>query len=300
MDQFNRTWILETGVPIVQQYDGLTIRALYYRLVAVGMTNTIRHYKRVQQAMTDARWDGTLPFGAFVDYDRQMEGQTDAEETDLAESIIKGKQQIKNWMTFYHKNRWENQEVYPEVFIEKKALQGVFMRPCEDMDIALCPCKGYPSLTYLYDASQRFQEAEANGKHLIILYFGDYDPSGEDIPRSIKENLSKMGVEVEVKRILLMKEQVIKWNLPPAPTKTYKIGKRKDGSIGYVGDTREKNWDGLGQVELDAIEPNKLKVLISEAIDEIFDYDLYAELMEQEDEEEKEYRIELKEYVNSL
>lgn len=287
MDQFNRKWILETGIPIVKEYDGnLTIRALHYRLVAAGMTNTIQHYKRVQQAMTEARWNQLIGFSAFMDHDRRVEGQTDAEVTILEDSITRGKQQIKAWMNNYSKNRWENQEVYPEVFIEKKALQGVFVEPCEAMDIALCPCKGYPSLTYLYDASVRFQEAEAKGKHCIILYFGDYDPSGEDIPRSIAENLYNMGADVEVKRILLMEEQVIKWNLPPAPTK--------------VTDSRSAAWTGLGQVELDAVEPNKLKVLIAEAIDEIFDRELYDELMEEEETEETEYRIELKQYVNSL
>ena len=46
-DGFNRQWIIENGIPIVRGYDGsLTIRALYYRLVAAGMTNSIQHYKR--------------------------------------------------------------------------------------------------------------------------------------------------------------------------------------------------------------------------------------------------------------
>ena len=83
-----------------------------------------------------------------------------------------------------------------------------------------------------------------------------------------------------------MEHQVIKWNLPAAPTKET--------------DSRSAAWSGLGQVELDAIEPNKLKKLIAAAIDEIFDEDLYMELIQQEEEEEAEYRTELKIYVNSL
>ena len=126
------------------------------------------------------------------------------------------------------------------------------------------------------------------------------DPSGEDIPRSIYENLIKFGVEVEVRRIALMEEQVIEWNLPPAPTKEFKIGKRKDGSLGYIGDVREKNWDGLGQVELDTVKPEKLIELCENAIQEVFDEDKYNELLEQEREERNEYRIEIKNFVNNL
>jgi hypothetical protein len=155
-------------------------------------------------------------------------------------SADNAKNQIKLWATSYHKNRWENQPIYPEVFIEKKALQGVFEKPCKDWDVALNPCKGYPSLTFLYDAKKRYEEAIKSGKTPIILYFGDYDCSGEDIPRSIQDTLSRMGTDVEVRRIALMEEQVTDWKLPPAPTKTK--------------DTRSRNWTGLGQVELDAVD----------------------------------------------
>ena len=150
MDQFDRTWIIQKGVPIVQEYGGnITLRALHYRLVAKGMTNTVQHYKRVIGAMTKARWDGLVEFDDFVDHDRTVEGETDFEFTTVDSKVEHSEYYMKYYMNNYYKNRWENQEYYPEVFIEKKALQSVFQEPCESMDVALCPCKGYPSLTYL-------------------------------------------------------------------------------------------------------------------------------------------------------
>jgi len=246
-DEFTRSWIIENGIPIVESYAGnITLRALHYRLVASGMTNSTNHYKRVIAAMSKARWDGLLTFDSFVDHERSVEGNTDADETILEDEISYGKNQINAWMNSYSKNRWENQKYYPEVFIEKKALQGVFGKPCSALDVALCPCKGYPSLTYVNQAAERFDEAISRGQEPIILYFGDYDPSGEDIPRSIGDTLYRIGTEVEIKRIALMENQVIKWKLPPAPKK--------------AADSRSANWDGLGQVELDAVEPKKLQV----------------------------------------
>lgn len=288
-DLFTRSWITEKSIEIIQEYDAgvLTIRGLHYRLVAAGMTNSLTHYKRVVAAMIEARWSGKVAFETFSDHDREMLGETDFEETDLDESIQKAKNQIRAWMTYYSKNRWENQPFYPEVFIEKKALQGVFQSVCTQNDVALGACKGYPSLTFLNDAAKRFQEAENHGKKPVILYFGDYDPSGEDIPRAIEENIIRLGCSsIEVRRIALLENQVIEWNLPPAPVKE--------------GDSRSVNWDGLGQVELDAVEPNLLRKLCQDSIDMVFDKELYEALQNQEDTEQSEYQNELKKFVATL
>ncbi len=185
---FDKKWIIETGIPIVKSYNGnLTLRALHYRLVAAGMTNDVAHYKKVVNAMIQARWEGLLEFDDFLDHERETHGFTEYEVTKVDDKAYEAKTQIKAWATSYRKNRWENQPIYPEVFIEKKALQGVFNMPCRRWDIALSPCKGYPSLTFQYDAKKRFEQAVENGKEPIILYFGDYDCSGEDIPRSLKD-----------------------------------------------------------------------------------------------------------------
>lgn len=285
--EFDKSWITRIGLPIVRSYgSSLTLRSLHYKLVAAGMTNDVNHYKKVINAMTDARWEGLVAFNAFVDNDRETLGTTDYATTNPESSADYAKERIKSWATYYSKNRWENQPIYPEVFIEKKALQGVFENICSEWDIALSPCKGYPSLTFQWEIKRRFENAIKEGKEPVILYFGDYDCSGEDIPRSIKDTLFRMGVDVEVKRIALMEEQVIEWNLPPAPTKST--------------DTRSANWDGLGQVELDAVDNSKIQSLLKEAIQGVFDQDLHDELLEQQDEEEIEFKEILKRDFNTL
>lgn len=73
-DEFTRDWIIENSVEILSRYEPgvLTIRALHYQLVSIGMTNTLQHYKRVVAAMEVARWDGRVDFEAFSDRDRSM------------------------------------------------------------------------------------------------------------------------------------------------------------------------------------------------------------------------------------
>jgi len=249
------------------------------------MTNDIQHYKRVVAATGQARWDGVISFNAFSDRDRALACETLSAPTILEERMDEAKTQVKLWMTSYYKRKWENQPYYPEVFIEKKALEGVFYKPCLRHGVALGACKGYPSLTFLHDAANRFSDAVYQGKKPIILYFGDYDPSGEDIPRALAENIRNLGCdEIEVRRICLMEEQVLDWHLPPAPTK--------------VTDSRSANWDGLGQVELDAVRPEKLISLLDDAISDIFDEELYDELKETEQEEREQFRTEMKRYVD--
>lgn len=288
-DKFTKRWITENAIEIISRYEKgvLTLRGLHYQLVSIGMTNSIRHYKRVVSAMIDARWNGLVDFDAFSDLDRTMVGETSYEPTDLQMEQDKAKEAIRSWMTLYYKNRWENQVYYPEILIEKKALQGVFEPVCRRNSIALGACKGYPSLTFLNQATSRFMEAENIGRQPIILYFGDYDPSGEDIPRSIRENIQRLGCEsVIVRRIALMEEQVIKWKLPSAPIKE--------------GDSRSAKWDGLGQVELDAVEPTKLQQLCQDAIDDIFDVGLFDELQGIEAMERTDYVEHLKKYISNL
>jgi hypothetical protein len=288
LDIYTRDWIIRNSISIITRYKTgeLTLRALHYQLVGRGMFNTMQHYKRVVSAMEVARWSGDVEFDTFTDLERTMANKTRAEETDLDDSVEAAKDAIQSWMNYYSKNRWENQPIYPEIFIEKKALQMMFQNTADINDIALGAVKGYPSLTFLYEAANRFKEMNRRGKQCVILYFGDYDPSGEDIPRSIEENINRMGGNVEVRRFALFESQVLEWNLPPAPTKDT--------------DSRTANWDGIGQVELDAVDRDVLQQLTQSAIDSVFDQDLHNELLSQEEDEQTEYVKQLKDYVNGL
>ncbi len=287
MSEYTRKWITENSIEVLKSYEGqITLRQLYYRLVALGMTNDVKHYKKVIGAMGDARWDGSVEFGAFIDRERSMYGITEATPINLQERIERGKEQVKAWMEDFHLNRWENQPEYFEIWIEKKALQGVFESPCNTFDLGLAPCKGYPSLTFLHEALERFNDAFDREQLPFIFYFGDYDPSGEDIPRSIHDNFARMGLPIEVRRIALTPIHIEEMKLPSVPAK--------------LTDTRTKNWAGKGVVELDAVEPRTLTKMVESVIKEHFDTDLYDELKERESIEREQYQIALKEFVEGL
>ncbi len=286
-DAFGREWIIENANRILKEYmGGITVRQLYYRLVSIGLPNGLKFYKRVVESTSDARWSGKMSKRSFVDRERGLVGGTDWEDKDLDAEIRRGFAQVKAWMSAYSLNRWSNQPKYVEVWIEKKALQGVFESPCSRRDVGLAPCKGYPSITFLSEAADRLRGPMAADKEVIILYFGDYDPSGEDIPRNVEDSLGRLGAAVTVKRLALLPEQIEEMGLPGVPPKET--------------DSRTNAWAGNEAVELDAVDPKVLAKMCEDAIDAEFDEDLKAELDDQEEEERKKYVKALKAKVATL
>ena len=284
-DGFGREWINENAIATLENYDVMTVRQLFYRLVSKGYPNTMKHYKRVVAAMTKARWDGIVGFDAFIDREREPYGTTEINEKILSDEITDAQWGLRIRTRSYRLNRWAFQDEYVEVWIEKKALQGVFESPCNQKCVGLFACKGYPSLTALHEAKERFEKAVDEGKHPVIIYFGDHDPSGDDIPRNIEQSLSQMGVDIEIDRVGLTKQQVIDLGLPPAPTKKT--------------DSRTKGWDGLGQVELDAVEPDMLIDWVNNAIFNHYDTDHHNEYELRQKTERGEFKKSMIDYVTS-
>ena len=144
--------------------------------------------------------------------------------------------------------------MYAEVWLEKDALAGVLMPVTSRYDIPLMVSRGYASLSYLYEAASYMREL---AKPVVILHFGDHDPSGRDAADKIEQTLREFAPEVEIEfcRMAVTAEQIEAWALPTRPTKTT--------------DSRTKTWDGGDSVELDAIEANTLRSLLEDEIEAI-------------------------------
>jgi hypothetical protein len=90
----------------------------------------------------------------------------------------------------------------------------------------------------------------------VVLYFGDFDPSGVDIERDLSERLGKyMAGDFTVRRVALTDEQIIKYDLPPMPVKVSDA--RSEGFLEAYGNK---------SVELDALDPNTLKFMVAQSI----------------------------------
>lgn len=247
-----------------QQGFSLTLRQLYYQLVARGVIpNTQRDYKRLGSIINDARLAGEVDWYAIEDRTRALQGnQHWSSPTEIIEAAIDG----------YKINKWLNQSYRVEAWIEKDALVGVISGICRTLDIDYFSCRGYTSASEMWKAGQRLKRYWSRGYKPLVLHLGDHDPSGIDMTRDIDDRLKLFsGGGVFVKRIALTMDQVEEHGPPPNPAKI--TDSRFEG---YVVEYGKECW------ELDALEPRVMCDLIEDEVLDVRDEDLWEEACEVE------------------
>jgi hypothetical protein len=92
----------------------------------------------------------------------------------------------------------------------------------------------------------------------VLVYTGDFDPSGEDIARDFVE---RVGVFDDVVRVAVNADQIVSLGLSPMPGKTSDA--RAAGFVARHGQ--------LVQVEVEAVHPDTLHELYQAAIGAVND-----------------------------
>ncbi len=105
-------------------------------------------------------------------------------------------------------------------------------------------------------------DVRRQGRPAVLLYAGDHDPSGEDIDRDFEKRSACWD---KVVRVALTASQVEAYHLPPNPGKA--TDSRAAGFIARHG--------ALVQVELDALDPDDLRGLFTQAIEPFWDTSRY-------------------------
>jgi hypothetical protein len=256
-------------IEILNEYsEPMTVRQMFYQLVGrfSEYPNNHRFYeKQLNYNAERARKAGDIPFDSFIDPTRQLIKNN---------SWKKLQEFIDDVPIFYNKDKWKNQKIYLEVWLEKDTLLGIFEDICEEYDVPLLSGHGQFSLSCLNEASKRYNSNSGTGikpadckdiwevvekckKRFHILYFGDYDPEGEDIPRNCKQRLKDFfGINAFFDRIALNEEDIEKYNLPP------KMSEKQSS----LREKFESEHDIKGVVELDALPPNVLRDLAKKNI----------------------------------
>jgi hypothetical protein len=130
---------IEVCNEIIDEYTSaglrLTLRQLYYQLVTKNIiTNEEKSYKHLSSLISDARLAGLVDWSAIEDRIRQPRIQN--EFTNLAELIETAVQS-------YRLPRWEGQEYYVELWLEKDALAGVLTPLAREFHATLMVNRGY-------------------------------------------------------------------------------------------------------------------------------------------------------------
>ncbi len=229
----------------------MTVRQVFYQLVSRGaIEKSELQYRAVVRQLTLMRRDGRADLDSIADNTRWVHKPT---------SYRNLKEAVDRLARGYRRAKWDDQELYVEVWLEKDALAGVLFPVTGSYDVPLMVTRGYPSVTYLASAAGEIQRV---GKPTVLLYCGDYDPSGVDINRNVQDGIHEFAPEADVtlQRIAVTEDQIASLGLPTRPTKR--------------SDARAHKFEGES-VELDAIPGRRLRELVEGAIKRYIDMDAW-------------------------
>lgn len=252
----------------------LTLRQLYYQLVSRNViTNEEKSYKTLGKLVSDARLAGLMSWDAIEDRIRTpVVPQQFNDLAHLAEAASRA----------YRLPRWDGQQNYIELWVEKDALAGVLAPIAREYHITLMVNRGYSSTSAMYESAKRFLDAEEgdgrpnSSKDLHLLYLGDHDPSGEDMVRDVRDRLRTFDAVVDVQKVALTMEQIDEYSPPPNPAKVSDSRAAK-----YIELHGDSSW------EVDALPPEVLTELIVEKIQELLDRPTMDRIMEREELDKK-------------
>jgi hypothetical protein len=204
--------------------------------------------QRVYRLLKEARERGDIPWEWIVDETREIERtSTWNNPAEYARCVARS----------YRRDFWNQQPGRVEVWSEKGTVRGVLGPVLDLYAVGFRVMHGFSGATTIHDVAQ-----DDDGRALIALYAGDYDPSGmfmsaEDLPTRLSEY---GGDHVTLRRIALTRDHVN--GLPSFPA----TDKRKDPRYAWF----RTNY-GTRCWELDAMDPNDLRDCVENAIVELIE-----------------------------
>lgn len=255
--------ILSLAQQVLEVDSPMTVRQIYYRCVANQIIDNNRsEYQMVSKVLVDARLNEDIEWEKIEDRLRKPRKPSYWDDLkDYAVTIRRA----------YHRDIWPTQERYVEVWLEKDALSGIFEDVVHKYGITLNVGRGYDGWDSIHNASERYAEMLEDDKETTILYFGDFDPSGEDMVRSLEDRLNRLDVFPTIRKCALTMEDITKYNLPPDMTK--RTDSRRDAFVAKNGDV---------SVELDAMTPSMLRTRLVGEIEGILDMEAYQTIRDTE------------------
>jgi hypothetical protein len=237
--------LIDAMYTIAEATRPITGRGIGYKLFAAGMTPSMARasMQSVYRLLKEARERGMIPWSWIVDEARELERTPSWD--DPAEFV-------RLVSRAYRRDFWTQQPTRVEVWSEKGTVRGVLAPALDKYGVGFRVMHGFSGATTLYDVAQ-----DADGRRLIVLYCGDYDPSGmwmseQDLPG----RLSKYGGgHVTLVRIALVRDDLD--GLPSFPASDKEKDPRYKWFTRHFGN---RCW------ELDAMDPNDLRARVETEI----------------------------------
>jgi len=208
-------------------------RKLYYNLWDAGKFPSGNNpYKALDNFLVEERLKGHIPSGVLKDVGRETE---------------------EDYLIFYPRDDWLPN--YCELWIEKEADVDDFRTLVRDLEINVRKAKGFggwEAACHNFKNIVKMMYKEETQKQVYIFYFGDMDPSGDDMGRHLREQVEhfknydfgygkyRLG-EAKVIRLGITQEQIAEHKIALKPDKA--IFDKLFGTSVEAGDNRDKPGD---------------------------------------------------------
>lgn len=236
---------------VCERHQPVTVRQAFYLATVAGIVpKTEAGYKRIGRDLLEARRTGAIPYSWVADATRwYRKPQT----YDCVEAAL------LHVANTYRKAVWADTGVQVEVWAEKDTVAGVLYEETARYDVPLMVCRGFPSETYVYESAEAIRQ---DGRPAFLYYVGDYDPSGVRIDANLEDKLRGFAPDAEIyfERLTVLPEQIRAWGLQTRPTKR-------------GGNSHAKQFESEVSVEVEALDPARLRLIVREAIEQHIDPD---------------------------
>ncbi|ESX95874.1 hypothetical protein [Mesorhizobium sp. LNJC405B00] len=230
---------------IAEKVQPITGRGIGYKLFTTGLSPSMstNDMQKVYRLLRIAREQGDISWDWIVDETRELERvSTWDDPAEYARAVARS----------YRRDFWNQQPHRVEVWSEKGTVRGVLKPVLDHYAVGFRVMHGFASATTVNDIAK-----DDDGRNLVVLYCGDFDPSGMymsecDLPRRIEEY---GGHHVKFVRIALTSQQTV--GLPYFPASD-KVADRRHAW--FVQNHGSKCW------ELDAMDPRDLRNCVEREI----------------------------------
>jgi hypothetical protein len=237
--------LIDAMYAIAEASQPITGRGVGYKLFTQGLIPSMsrRDMTSVYRLLKEAREEGTIPWAWIVDETRELEKVSTWNDPAAF---------VRTVSRSYRRDFWNRQPVRLEVWSEKGTVRGVLAPTLNEYGVGFRVLHGFSSATTINDVAR-----DDDGRELIVLYCGDFDPSGmcmseKDLPNRIEEY---GGDHVIIERVALTRADCV--GLPSFPAADKEKDPRYRWFVGRFGNTC---W------ELDAMDPNDLRAKVETAI----------------------------------
>ena len=249
--------LIEAAHRILSEIQPASVRAVCYRLFTERFIESMdkRCTNQVGSQLTWARENGVIPWAWIVDGTRSIDRvPTWDSPSDILQAAAHG----------YRRDWWEQQRYRLLLCSEKSTVEGTVKPITGQYGVGFLSLHGYSSATSAHDVAELSAE---DARPLILLYIGDWDPSGLHMSvRDLPGRLERYGGVVDVRRIALTEYDVDTDDLPC-----------------FLADTKSKDpryrWyvERYGRLcwELDALNPNTLRERVEQHIRDFIDWEAW-------------------------